>query len=207
VASSPVSPLETTLRRVAADLASSDRPWALIGGLAIAVRAEPRTTRDVDLAVAVSGDQEAEALVYTLQSLGYTARTIIEQQATGRLATVRFKPPIAELDCAIVDLLFASSGIEREIVEAAEESELAPGLSVPVARIGHLLALKVLSRDDRRRPQDWDDLRALLREADEADMEQARESLRLIEERGFHRGKRLLESFEEFVREHGDPRA
>jgi hypothetical protein len=37
---------------------------------------------------------------------------------------------------------------------------------VPVARIGHLMALKVLARDDRRRPQDFDDLRALRREAE-----------------------------------------
>ncbi len=34
--------------------------WALIGGLAVAVRAEPRFTRDVDLAVAVADDRELE---------------------------------------------------------------------------------------------------------------------------------------------------
>jgi hypothetical protein len=40
----------------------------------------------------------------------------------------------------IVDLLFASSGVEAEVVGAAENLEVLPGLWVPVARAGHLLA-------------------------------------------------------------------
>lgn len=36
--------------------------------------------------------------------------------------------------------------------------------------MGHLIALKLLSRDDEKRPQDAVDLRALLRVASEADL-------------------------------------
>lgn len=59
----------------------------------------------------------------------------------------------------MLDVLFASSGIESEVVGSAELLEVLPGLTVPVARIGHLIALKVLSRDDRDRHQDIADLR------------------------------------------------
>jgi hypothetical protein len=197
-----VNRLEAALRRITADLASTERRWALIGALAVGARGEPRMTRVVDVAVAVSDDIDAEALVYALHCKGYQAITVLDQEAKSRLSTVRFQPPSGDAHGVVVDLLFASSGVEREVVEAADVIEVVPDLHVPVARIGHLLALKVLSRDDRRRPQDWDDLRALLGEADEADMERARASLRLIEERGFHRGKQLIEAFEEFVREH-----
>jgi hypothetical protein len=48
-----------------------------------------------------------------------------------------------------------------------------------------------LSRDDRTRPQDAIDLRALARVATQAELTRAREALRLIEQRGFARGRDL----------------
>jgi predicted nucleotidyltransferase len=188
-----VNPLEDALRRIAGDLRRLGRSWALIGGLAVGAWAEPRTTRDVDCAVAVVDDKEAESLVFRLQSLGYTVLVVLEQEATGRLATVRLRPPNVPEGGVIVDLLFASSGIEPEITQAAETLDILPGFRVPVARIGHLMALKILARDDRERPQDYDDLQALLLEAGPADLEDARKALQLIEQRGYQRGKQLLE--------------
>lgn len=194
-----VNPLESALRRVGADLQNLGGSWALIGGLAVGARAEPRTTRDVDLAVAVASDREAEAIVFRLQALGYMILAVLEQKATGRLATVRLRPPGEREGGVIVDLLFASSGIEPEIIQAAEVLEIVPGLRAPVATVGHLMALKVLARDDRERPQDFDDLRALLVEAEARDLDDARAALRLIEERGCHRGRELLPELEKIV--------
>jgi predicted nucleotidyltransferase len=91
----------------------------------------------------------------------------------------------------VVDLLFASSGIEPEIVAAAESIETVRGFTVPVARLGHLIALKVLARDDRSRPQDRVDLAALVSRADDAALAEARESLSLVARRGYHRGRDL----------------
>jgi predicted nucleotidyltransferase len=199
VATPPLNPLAAALRRIADDLRAAGKEWALIGGLAIGARAEPRTTRDVDLAVAVASDREAEALVFELQSRGYRTVTAIEQEAVGRLCTVRLFPPGEGRAGVVVDLLFASSGIEPEVVRAAEKLEIVPGLVVPVARTGHLMALKVLARDDRGRPQDLDDLRALLAEAGPEDLADARAALRLIEARGFQRGRRLAEDFERLL--------
>lgn len=183
--------LEGVLHRIDADLTSVHVSFALIGGLAVSARTEPRFTRDADLAVAVANDAQAEALVHTLRTLDYRIESVVEQRAVGRLATVRLVRGPAPR-APVVDLLFASSGIETEVVTEAEVLELLPRLSMRVATTGHLIALKVLSRDDVARPQDLVDLRALLRVATEAELDRARRALALIAARGFHRGRNLI---------------
>ncbi|MGB0678861.1 MAG: nucleotidyl transferase AbiEii/AbiGii toxin family protein [Polyangiales bacterium] len=168
--------------------------WALVGGLAVSVRAEPRLTRDIDFAVAVASDAEAERILLALQRSGYALRMLLEQSAVCRLSTARLRPT-AQDDNTIVDLLFASSGIEVELVAAAEPMEVLPNLTLPVAATGHLLALKMLACDDRKRPQDRDDIRALLTHATVADLDVAKQSLVLIEARGYHRGRTLSQDF------------
>ena len=186
--------VEAALRRIAADLDARWAGWALIGGFAVSVRSEPRFTRDVDIAVAVPGDPDAEALVRSLMADGYQLVASVEQDAVERLATARLSPPEASDSGAVVDLLFASSGIEPEIVEAAEILEVLPRLSMPVARAGHLIALKLLARDDVTRPQDAADLRALAEVADVDDLALAEEAAALIMERGYGRDRDLLEA-------------
>ncbi len=183
--------LEATVRRIRHDLFTADVAFALVGGMAVSVRTEPRFTRDADLAVAVASDADAEVLIFTLRGVGYRVSTAIEQEAVGRLATVRLALS-SNPSAPVVDLLFASSGIEPEIVAAAEPVDLLPGLHMPVARTGHLIALKVLSRDDVQRPQDLVDLRALLRVASTEERQRARDALALIAERGYHRGRELM---------------
>ena len=75
--------------------------------------------------------------------------------------------------------------------------EVFPDIRLPVARVGELLALKVLARDDARRPQDAVDIRALLLSATEQDLAVAKRSLELIVERGYHRNRDLVAEFEE----------
>lgn len=183
--------LEAALRRACSDLTATGVGFALAGGLAVSVRTEPRFTRDADLVVALPGDDAAEDLIFRLQGRGYGVGAVVEQEATDRLATVRLTLP-DDPKAAVIDLLFASSGIEQEIVSAAEELEVLPGLSIPVARAGHLIALKVLSRDDEKRPQDLVDLRALLRIASAEELARARASLETIVARGYHRGRDLI---------------
>ena len=187
-----LSRVQSALGRICADLKRFRREHALVGGLAVSVRTEPRFTRDADLAVSVADDSQAEALVRELQNLGYGVAAIVEQEATRRLATVRLIPPGERERGIVVDLLFASSGIEPEIVAGAEIVEVMSGLSVPVARTGHLIALKILARDDERRPQDHVDLVALRARADAATWDLARGALTLVTERGFNRGRHLL---------------
>lgn len=182
--------LEAVLRQIHTDLIEARVSFALVGGLGVSARTEPRFTRDADLAVAVATDAEAEALIHQLQARGYGVDALVEQEAVGRLATVRLTRSSTG-QTPVIDLLFASSGIEPEVVAEADPIELLPNLTMAVARTGHLIALKVLSRDDLRRPQDLVDLRALLRVATSAEILRARGALALIAARGYHRSRDL----------------
>ena len=183
--------LQTALADIGRLLDQKDIGWALIGGIAVSVRAEPRFTRDVDLAVAVESDREAERLVGDLRGAGYEILETVEQETTGRFATARLLPPGGDPGGVIVDLLFASSGIEPEVVATAEPLEVLPGLTVPVAGLPELIALKLLARDDVTRPQDAGDLVALAHLATARDFESVRQLLHLIEDREYHRGRDL----------------
>lgn len=189
-----MTPLAELLRRVAVILDSRAQPWALVGGLAVSVRTEPRFTRDLDLALAVADDNAAERVVFELQSAGFSALATVEQQATRRLATARLAPSGDSPQGLMLDLLFASSGIEAEVCNQAERLQVFPDCVVPVAQLHHLIALKVLARDDRNRPQDAGDLRQLLAVAQPSDMDAAHDAVDLIEARGFHRSRDLVQA-------------
>jgi hypothetical protein len=187
---------------MAATLDEAGVSFALVGGLAVSARAEPRFTRDADLAVAVAGDTEADELVRRLRAHDYQLDTLFEQKAVGRVPTVRLSRA-NEKKAPVIDLLFASSGIEAEIVADSEPIQIMTGLTLGVARTGHLIALKVLSRDDVRRPLDHADLRALLLVASDQELARARDALGLIIERGYHRGRDLIADFDALLSTHG----
>lgn len=186
--------LEKALRRLDEDLAALELPWALVGGLAVSAYVEPRPTRDVDVAMAVSSDREAEMIVFSLKGRGYReypVEPLLEAAATDRLAVVRLLVPGEPEDdeaAVVADLLFATSGTEPEVVAGAERLEIFAGLVVPVVRPGHLLALKVHAG----RPRDLEDARGLVRVVSELELELARQMLALIQERGLAAGKDLL---------------
>jgi hypothetical protein len=95
------------------------------------------------------------------------------------------RAPNPVTDAAATALLFASSGIERELAAAATAID-----DVPVGGVGHLLALKVLSESESRL-QDRIDLRVLAKVATEEDWRTAEAMVTLIKKRGFHRGRAL----------------
>lgn len=63
--------VESALRRAAADLNAVKVKWALVGGLAVSAPAIPRFTKDLDFAIAVASDAEAEEVVRRLDTRGY----------------------------------------------------------------------------------------------------------------------------------------
>jgi predicted nucleotidyltransferase len=162
--------------------------------LAVSLRTAPRTTKDVDVAVAVADDAEAEEKARDLFSFGYRTHSQLEHRETGRLSTIRLIPPPPAPPEVLVDLLLAFCGIEPEIVEAAQPIEVLPGLSVPVASIGHLIAMKLLSARPGRL-KDFDDASALIGVADEQDLAVVRASIDLIDRRGFAGEKDLQKEF------------
>lgn len=184
------SRLLATLRLTANALEELGISWALVGGLAVSVRANPRFTRDIDLAVSVADDGAAESLVRDLKARGFHLVLSLEQAALGRLATVRLLPPGEPAEGVVVDLLFASSGIELDVCREAERLEVTPGLIVPVAQTGHLFAMKILAESPGR-PQDAIDLQALVKGMAATNRTTALEAIARIEAVGAHRGKQL----------------
>lgn len=184
--------LDSALRAIVADLRSQHVEFALVGGLAVSAWVEPRFTRDADLAISVEDDAQAEQLVANLRTKGYSVLAIVEHEAVGRLATVRL-----EKGDAIVDLLFASSGIEPEIVAAAVRMQILKGVDVPVASVSHLIAMKLLSSDHERRPTDIADLHQLARVASAEDWTLASLACATIEARGFGRDRDLTSAVAE----------
>jgi predicted nucleotidyltransferase len=199
-----VTGLEAALRRLVERLAAAQVAFAVVGGLAVSSRTEPRFTRDADLCVSVEDDRQAESLIQRLRDDGYAIRALVEQDAAGRIATVRLGRPQAEPEDVVLVLLLASSGIEGEVVTGAESLELFDGLSVPVATVPALIALKLLARDDVRRPQDRMDLVALMGVASATDLAEARRLAALIAERGYARGRDLSAALDALERELSD---
>ncbi len=183
--------VEAALRRIVADLSQTGHAFALVGGLAVSARVDPRFTRDADLVVSVSDDDAAEQLLRDLMGREYRLVATVEQTVANRMATARLESPVAPDEELIVDLLFASSGVEPEIAARAESLEVLEGLVVPVAALGDLLALKLLSRDDEGRPQDALDIRLLRAAATAEDLALARETAARIMARGYARGRDL----------------
>jgi Nucleotidyl transferase AbiEii toxin, Type IV TA system len=190
------SPVELEFRKAVADLDALKVRWALIGGLAISIRAVPRFTKDLDFAVAVADDSEAEDVVHRLRGRGYQIVGILEQDYVERLSGVRLERGGSGV---IVDLLFASSGIENEVVASATRLQVLPRLSAPVATTGHLIALKILAG----RNQDLTDLGALIPAASAGDLDTAREAVRLIQARGFNREQDVVADLDKLISDLG----
>ena len=175
---------------IATALRARGRSFAIVGGLAVSARSEPRFTRDVDIAVAVAHDADAEALVRDLSGDGYRVLAVVEHDVRKRLATARLLSPQG----VTVDLLFASSGIEPDVVARSTDVEL-PGVgSIPVAVAEDLLAMKILSMREGRL-QDRIDAQHLVQYVPELDHALVRADLQLITDRGYHRDQDLLAKF------------
>jgi hypothetical protein len=186
---SAVTNLARTLRELL-EAFPPDRALALVGGLAVSGRTEPRFTRDLDFAIAVENDAEAESIVFGLQGRGFTVVATFEHATMHRLATVRLRQHARAPFVDLLFLLFASCGIEPEIVGAASPLEIL-GVTAAVTTVGHLIAMKLVSRDPKRRPRDQQDLVELARAAGALEWKRAEASIELIEQRGFSRGRDL----------------
>jgi hypothetical protein len=170
-----VTRLQKALIRLDTDLRALGLKWALVGGFAVMLRVESRSTRDLDIVLAVKGDRETDDAVRGLRMRGYQDHPTKPMlfRKDGRLFGVRLVSPALDADddtLAIIDVLTGCSGIEPEVVAAAEVQEVLPKVFIPVARIGHLVALKILAG----RPQDQEDVRVLLRGMGDADLKLAR---------------------------------
>jgi hypothetical protein len=132
------------LARVSTDLTIFTANWAPIGGWAVGVRAEPRTTRDVDVVVATGSDRTAEKLVHDLQGAGYRiVPPLRENIALQRLAMVRMN-----LDGINIDLMFAARGSSGRSSTRPISSNSSRGSPFP-SRAGRISSRSRPPRDGR----------------------------------------------------------
>lgn len=179
-------------------LQTAGRSFAVVGGLAASVRGEVRFTRDVDLAVSVESDEDAENVVHEFVRAGWVVLATVEQDAQKRMATARLRGS----SNVVCDLIFATTGIEPEIVAAAEPVAILRDLVVPTATAESLLAMKVLSATEKR-VRDIADIQALLANSTRIDAFRVERLLELIEARGYARGQDLREKWRQFRNQFG----
>ena len=93
--------------------------------------------------------------------------------------------------------------LQAGLEESAELIEVFSDTTIRVARTGHLIALKLLSTDREKRPQDEMDLLTLFAAADSAELDRARMAAALIEQREYNRGRDLRVDLERRTRPDG----
>lgn len=170
--------------------------YCLIGGLAVIVRAAERTTKDIDFAISVSSDKEAEEIVRTIRAESYEVFSLLENAEKNAISTVRL---ISKNKRIVVDLLFNSCGIEKEVVSGATTVEIFSDIRCRVASLSSLIAMKLLSADVKNRIRDLDDLNNLIAVASQEELAEARRLIGLISKRGYDRGKNLELDLQRFL--------
>jgi len=187
--------LKHNLLLVSSSLDAQGVRYCIVGGFAVSYRAEPRLTRDIDITLSVTSDEEAEDIIRSISSLGLIAETILENSALGSISTVRLVNPTSSRKI-YTDLLFRSCGIEEEIVSSSTDEKLFPGeRAFPVATIPALIAMKCLSYTPELRSKDLDDLKGLLQQSSMQQREESARLVKLIQDRGFARGEDLISKF------------
>ncbi len=169
----------------------------MVGGIAVSLRTLERFTKDVDFAISVESDSQADGVVSSFREAGFRIAMFLEKEDDGSLMTVRLTTG-GDVEI-FVDLLFATSGIEREVIADATDLEPFPGVVVKLATTPSLIAMKVLSADWKTRPQDVLDLQQLLQIAESNDITRARQLLNLITERGYNRNKDLQKDLDGYI--------
>ncbi len=127
---------------------------AIIGGVAVSLRAEPRVTADVD-AIIWGESASARQIVDEAQKLGIRSRVenILEDART--ILVLRL---VEESTLTNVDVSLAYSGFEREAIDAASRIDV-PGGSLSIPSVEDLVIMKAVAH----RPRDVVDI-ALLAE-------------------------------------------
>lgn len=147
-------PLLSVLPAIARWMREYGDDYAVIGGLAVVLRARPRLTTDVDLMVRVPGDA-IDRLLSTAGEQGFTwDEDEVREWAPGGL--VRLLHTTGAGSGINVDVLFAIDDASQRAVERATMLSVA-GCELPVVAAEDLILMKL----EANRGQDLDDVIAL----------------------------------------------
>ncbi|MFT3841072.1 MAG: hypothetical protein QM723_29040 [Myxococcaceae bacterium] len=185
--------LVVALSKAVIALEAEGLPHALVGGVAVGARTEPRVTRDVDFVIPVVDDADAELKVLALQRSGFLVESVFERDE-GRISTVRTRQPAARE--VFVDFLLSNPRIEAEIVADASREAVVSTVTCRVAQPWHLIAMKVLAN----RRKDQSDLGELISRANRSTLAKAEHALRLMSARGAGPKRDLVAELDRHVR-------
>jgi len=116
--------------------------YLVIGGLAVVVVGEPRTTADADAIIFVS-PAEADSLIREAAVAGFDLREDVERKRLATTGTIRFRKGRFQ-----IDLITASLAFEEAASRRASEHKLF-GLRLPFPSPEDLILLKVLAGRDK----------------------------------------------------------
>lgn len=112
--------------------------YLVIGGLAVIVVGEPRTTADADAVIFVS-PQEAEELIRIAAAAGFEVREDVERARLAETGTIRFRRGRYQ-----IDLITASLPFEESAARRAGHQQLF-GMRLPFPTPEDLILFKVLA--------------------------------------------------------------
>ncbi len=137
-----MTPLDTTLVKLAQTLSDNKIPYMVIGGMANAVWGEPRATLDIDVTIWV--DEDATANVVSILS-GLFRSLITDHISFVRETNVL---PLESEDGVRVDLIFGKLPYEQEAIARAVEVAI-ENVPVRVCTPEDLILHKIISDRER----------------------------------------------------------
>jgi predicted nucleotidyltransferase len=155
------------LRDVDAFLKAHGVSYAVIGGIANAVRGEPRATHDADLKVLVKSMTIAQFRALAEAQFKPYRRPWLGRVESALIISIEVAPDM------IVDLLVAVLPYEEQTIQRAELTEI-EGFSLPICTAEDLIIHKAIAD----RPKDWLDIeKILLRQRGKLDLAYVRDWL------------------------------
>lgn len=167
---SHASPLAELYARIAGAL--SGRDWYLFGARAAILYGSVRATVDVDIAVQL-GDESLDAVVARLGSAGVVPRIADWRALAERARVVLLRDVASDVE---VDLVVTGPGLEEEFHARARPHRFG-GTMVPVISPEDLIVSKLVAG----RPQDLQDIEAVVVAQERLDKARIREIVAMIE--------------------------
>jgi predicted nucleotidyltransferase len=146
---------ETVLKSIVNAFDQKEIHFALIGGLAMALRGVQRTTLDVDFILLLDRLEDAEDI---LKRHGYECR--FKSSNVSHYTNVN-------ADWGRIDILHAFRTPSLSMLKRAERILFGKEISIPVVQLEDLIGLKIqaLTNDPQRATRDWQDIHMLLQAA------------------------------------------
>lgn len=119
--------------------------YALIGGMAVAVRGYPRSTKDLDFLINADEDFFRIEFTKTLKAKGYSVEVYKGDFTDPLRGMVRI---LGSNNAPLVDFILIHKKWQEDIIDSAEEISIG-GISVPIAKAEDLVILKLKAGSPR----------------------------------------------------------